>query len=252
MNNILIIGAGKVGLATGKALSDAVDYHDPFKGVINDDFEKYEYIIVCVDTIQSGPKDYLDLEKVFDQIDAAGFSGLVVIRSTVSPEKIYYWNKEYSFNYILFPEFMPQRDGRLISDKAWIVVLGGDQSHTKAFADDVLFTNNYPAHLDTYNYVSKDEAAIIKLANNAALATKLIYFNTIYKICEDFGASYDAVRLAISMDDRINGAHSIVPSPDDNRLGFGGHCLPKDLLAIADLDKLGLFDTIDAINKKLR
>jgi UDP-glucose 6-dehydrogenase len=252
VNNVLIIGAGKVGLATGKALSDAVDYHDPFKGIVNDDFEKYEYIIVCVDTIQSGPKDYQDLEKVLDQIDATGFGGLVVIRSTVSPEKVYYWNKEYSFSYILFPEFMPQRDGRLISDNAWIVVLGGDQSHAKAFADDVLFTYNYPAHPDAYNYVSKDEAAIIKLANNAALATKLIYFNTIYKICKDFGASYESVRQAISMDHRINGEHSIVPSPDDNKLGFGGHCLPKDLLAIADLDKLGLFDTIDAINKKLR
>lgn len=252
MNSTLIIGAGKVGIATGKALFDAVDYHDPFKGVINDDFEKYEYIIICVDTIQSGPKDYTDLERVFDQIDSVDFDGLVVVRSTVSPEKIYYWNKEYSFNYILFPEFMPQRDGMLVSDKAWIVVLGGDPEYTKAFAEDVLFTNNYPAHAETYNYVSKDEAAIIKLANNAALATKLIYFNTIYKICEDFGASYHAVRQAISMDHRINGEHSIVPSPDDNKLGFGGHCLPKDLLAIADLDKLGLFDTIDTINKKLR
>ena len=252
MNSVLIIGAGKVGTATGKALSGAVDYHDPFKGVINDDFEKYSYIIVCVDTVQSGPHDYRDLETVLNQINSVSFGGTVVIRSTVSPERLRHWNREYCFNYILFPEFMPQKDGMLISDKAWIVVLGGGEEHTRAFADDVLLSNNYPAARNLYNYVSKEEAAIIKLADNAALSTKLIYFNAIYKICENFGASYEAVRAAIAMDNRINGEHSIVPSPDDNMLGFGGHCLPKDLLAIADLDKLGLFDTINTINKKLR
>lgn len=252
MNEVLIIGAGKVGMATGKMLSDSVDYHDPFKGIINDDFEKYQYIIVCVDTVQNGPDDYHDLESALDSIDRVEFNGLVVIRSTVSPKKIYSWDKEYSFRYILFPEFMSQREGSLATDEAWIVVLGGDASDTSSFTEEVLLTYNYPAKLDSYHYVSKDEAAIIKLADNAGLSVKLTYFNAVYQICEKFGASYENVRKAIAADQRINGKHSIVPSPDDGLLGFGGHCLPKDLLAIADLDSLNLFGTIDSINKKLR
>jgi UDP-glucose 6-dehydrogenase len=74
----------------------------------------------------------------------------------------------------------------------------------------------------------------------------------IYKICEDFGASYDVVRNAVGSDSRIGIAHSVVPSPDDGMFGFGGHCLPKDLLVIADLDKFGFFDNINKINRKLR
>jgi UDP-glucose 6-dehydrogenase len=54
------------------------------------------------------------------------------------------------------------------------------------------------------------------------------------------------------MDNRIGGGHSIVPSPDDGMLGFGGHCLPKDLVAISEIDTLGLFKKISDINNHLR
>lgn len=252
MSNILIIGAGKVGTATNIAINNKADFHDPFKGIINDDFNLYEYIIVCVDTVQSGPEDYKDLESVLSELSEYRYSGLVVIRSTVSPAKISEWDQKYEINYMLFPEFMPQRDGQLVTDNAWIAVLGGEPVDTNRFANEVLIANSYPAALDTYRHVSKEEASIIKLADNAGLAAKLIYFNSVYRICKEFGASYEEVRQAIGLDDRIGIAHSIVPSPDDGLYGFGGHCLPKDLLAIANIDDLGFFQAIDYINKKLR
>ena len=252
MKKILIIGAGKVGTATGMSIGNKVDYHDPLKGLINNNFTLYDYIIVCVDTVQHGPDDYKDLENVLDEISRINYFGTVVIRSTISPKKTYAWNKLYDFKYILFPEFMSQRDGVLVTDKTWIVVLGGDSADTKSFAKDVLIKMGYPAKPEAYIFVSKDEAAIIKLADNAALSTKLTYFNSIYKICQDYGASYEIVRSAIAMDNRVGGAHSLVPSPDDGQLGFGGHCLPKDLLAIAEIDTLELFTKISEINNRLR
>jgi UDP-glucose 6-dehydrogenase len=252
MSNILIIGAGKVGTATNIAINNKANFHDPFKGIINDDFNLYEYIIVCVDTVQSGPEDYKDLESVLLELSEHSYSGLVVIRSTVSPSKLVEWDDRYGLNYILFPEFMPQRDGDLVTDTTWIAVLGGNKDDTQRFANDVLIANDYPADLSTYRYVSKEEASIIKLADNAGLAAKLIYFNSVYRICKEFGASYEEVRQAIGLDTRIGIAHSIVPSPDDGLYGFGGHCLPKDLLAIAEIDDLGFFQAIDYINKKLR
>lgn len=252
MSNILIIGAGKVGTATNISINNKADFHDPFKGIINNDFNLYEYILVCVDTVQSGPDDYQDLESVLTELSEYEYSGLVVIRSTVSPAKLVEWDQKYAISYILFPEFMPQRDGQLVTDDAWIAVLGGDKQDTDRFANDVLIANGYPAEINTYRYVSKQEAAIIKLADNAGLAAKLIYFNSVYRICKEFNASYEDVRQAIGLDSRIGIAHSVVPSPDDGLYGFGGHCLPKDLLAIAEIDDLGFFQAIDYINKKLR
>ena len=252
MNNVLIIGAGKVGTATGLALSGLVDYHDPYKGMVNDNFNNYDYIIVCVDTLQTGPNDYDDLENVLAEINAHNYLGIVVIRSTVSPVRVTRWESSYGFSFILFPEFMSQRDDALVIDKTWIAVLGGDESVNLKFKSDVLEKLGYPFKEETFMSVSKQESAVIKLADNAALSAKLIYFNAIYLICKMFDLDYENVRKAISLDSRINGEHSAVPSPDDGKLGFGGHCLPKDLLAIAELDKLGLFDKIKEINSMLR
>jgi UDP-glucose 6-dehydrogenase len=84
------------------------------------------------------------------------------------------------------------------------------------------------------------------------LSAKLTYFNAVYKICEKFGASYESVRNVIGMDSRIGIQHSVVPSPDDGKFGFGGHCLPKDILAISEIDDLGYFESVAKINKKLR
>lgn len=252
MSNILIIGAGKVGTATNISIGSKADFHDPFKGIINDDFNRYQYVIVCVDTVQTGPNDYRDLESVLLELSEHSYSGIVVIRSTVSPVKVAEWDKKYNINYILFPEFMPQRDGQLVTDNAWIAVLGGNTEDTTKFANDVLIPNDYPAPLEAYTYVSKEESAIIKLSDNAGLAAKLIYFNAIYRICSEFGASYENVRQAIGLDSRIGLAHSVVPSPDDGLYGFGGHCLPKDLLAISEIDNLGFFQSVNLINKKLR
>lgn len=248
---ILIIGAGKVGTATGIALGNNVDYHDPYKGIVNDNYNDYEHVVICVDTVQNGPEDYKDLESALDKLESKRYNGIAVIRSTVSPIKILEWDSKYSFEYIMFPEFMPQQEGRLITDEAWAVVLGGNKKHTTFFGSK-LYSNGYPGEREIYRHVTKEEACIIKLADNAGLSAKLTYFNAVYKICEKFGASYESVRNVIGMDNRIGIQHSVVPSPDDGKFGFGGHCLPKDIKAIADVDDLGYFDGIDKINNHLR
>lgn len=100
----LIIGAGKVGVATGEAVGGKVDYHDPYKGILNSSYNLYEYLVVCVDTVQTGPADYKDLDNVLLDIEKASYQGIVVIRSTISPLKIKEIDGVYSFKYILFPE----------------------------------------------------------------------------------------------------------------------------------------------------
>lgn len=251
LTGILIVGAGKVGTATGLSLGNNVSYHDPYKGIVNDNYRDYEYVVICVDTVQKNPEDYADLELVLDELENKKYNGVAVIRSTVSPIKISEWDSKYSFEYIMFPEFMPQQEGRLITDEAWTVVLGGRKEQTTVFGSK-LYSNGYPGEREIYRHVSKEEACIIKLADNAGLSAKLTYFNAVYKICEKFGASYETVRNVIGMDSRIGIEHSIVPSPDDGLFGFGGHCLPKDIKAIAEIDDLGFFENVKNINERFR
>lgn len=247
---ILILGKGKVGSATGESLTNEPRYHDPFKGLSVDSFLDFDYIFVCVDTVQSGISDYKDIEGALDGVNSQGYLGVVVIRSTVGPDKVAEWQAKYSFNIVLFPEFLIQRDGFKSEESPWIVVLGGETSSVGKLKE-VLIAEGYCLDESKYHLVSALEASLIKLSANAALATKVVMFNSIYKICQKYGVDYESVRYGIGEDSRIGHGHTAVPSPDDGKLGFAGHCLPKDLPVLASIDDYGFFEFIQKTNKKL-
>jgi len=248
MSDILIVGMGKVGLATSHSMPSLnADFHDPYKGFVVSSPDKYRYAIVCVDTLQSGADDYEDLDLAIEYLN--NYLGVVVIRSTISPEKALDIESKIAGSLIVFPEFMDHKDFKNKTDSSERTVLGGTKKDTDSFFKTMV-DYGYVQKRETF-FVSIEEACIIKLSSNAALATKIILFNSIYKICQEYGVPYDAVRQAVGMDSRIGIGHTSVPSPDDGLLGFGGHCLPKDIKAIAKIDKLGLFGHIEKINHDL-
>jgi UDP-glucose 6-dehydrogenase len=245
---MLIIGKGKVGQATARSLPSAtIDFHDPYMGMVIDDPSSYSHVIICVDTLQQGPRDYRDLDSVLEYLSS--YKNLVIVRSTIDPDKARELGHLFGDNLIIFPEFMDHHDFKNQRDPASRIVLGGAISMTNAFFE-LLGDLGYPWIRDTF-FVSHEEASIIKLSSNAALATKVIMFNAIYEICNNYGVPYDEVRKAIGADSRIGLGHTLVPSPDDGQLGFGGHCLPKDIKAIADIDSLGFFSFVNNLNKRL-
>ena len=89
-------------------------------------------------------------------------------------------------------------------------------------------------------------AELIKYANNAFLATKISYINTIANICEKIPET-DVAKVAegIGLDNRI--------SPRFLRagLGYGGSCFPKDLKALIALAKQQKADAtmLEAVQK---
>lgn len=248
MSDVLIIGKGKVGNATAYSLPllNPV-FHDPFQGLVVDNPNDYKYAIVCVDTLQSDANDYKDLDSVTEYLK--DYPGIVVVRSTISPQKALSLNNIFKDRLIMFPEFMDQHDFRNKTDHSTRTVLGGKAMVVSDFLNFIT-RSGYVSKDETFA-VSLEQACIIKLSSNAALATKVVLFNAIYKICQDYNVSYDDVRLAIGTDKRIGIGHTVVPSPDDGLLGFGGHCLPKDIKAIAEIDSLGFFDQVDKVNSKL-
>ena len=75
--------------------------------------------------------------------------------------------------------------------------------------------------------VNVEAAEIIKNGANAFLALKLSFTNEIASLCEEAGADVDEVLAGIGADPRI-GRTYMQPS-----FGFGGSCLPKELITLA-------------------
>ena len=81
---------------------------------------------------------------------------------------------------------------------------------------------------DELVFVSNMEAETIKHIRNTFLATKVGFANEWHTFCGKKRINYDNVREHAFSDKRIGLSHTKVPGHDE-KCGFGGTCLPKDL-----------------------
>ena len=170
-------------------------------------------------------------------------SHLVVVKSTVPPgttERLVKTNLEKQsgktcgkrlllcFN----PEFL--REGKAIYDTLnpdYIVIGGYNKKSAEAL--ETLYREfheeeNSPPIIKT----NIPTAELIKYANNAFLATKISFINTMANICEKIpGIDIKKIAEAIGKDHRIN------PHFLDAGLGWGGSCFPKDVKALISFSK---------------
>ena len=66
---------------------------------------------------------------------------------------------------------------------------------------------------------------MIKYASNALLATRISFINEMASLCDEVGASIDAVSEGLALDERTGDRiHAGV--------GYGGSCFPKDIRAL--------------------
>jgi len=155
---------------------------------------------------------------------------LVIIKSTVIPTTtskfvLPAFENIKKTRVVVNPEFL--REGNAINDllKPHIIVIG--ESNKKE--GDVLekyykqFYKKLPEILRT-DIVT---AEMIKYSNNAFLATKISFINSIANICQNLSkVDVNKIAYAIGKDSRI-GPQFLNAGP-----GFGGSCLPKDLTAL--------------------
>jgi UDPglucose 6-dehydrogenase len=129
------------------------------------------------------------------------------------------------FGFVMNPEFL--REGNALNDlrKPIRIVIGGYDDKSS----DMLLSFYRDIYGETHNYIktSIENAEIIKYANNAFLATKVSFINSIARICENVpNTDVQVVREVIGSDPRIG------PLFLNAGIGFGGSCLPKDLRAL--------------------
>lgn len=162
---------------------------------------------------------------------------LVVMRSTAIPgtarkiitssiETNSGKNHNTDFGICVNPEFL--REGTAVKDMLEperMIIGEGDEKAGNLLEEfyNRLYAENPPHVLRT----SLENAEMIKYANNALLATKVSFINSIANLCEKIPeGDVEVVAKAIGLDPRIS------PLFLKSGLGWGGSCFPKDLRAI--------------------
>ena len=232
-----IVGYGFVGKATEYFLKTHVEnppeilIHDPDLALRIEDWSGIDYAFICVPTPIKGSDRAVGRKLNTDIVDEAckkaftrGGVSRIVIRSTIGPDQTSKYTK--NMGAIIWPEFLRERHWKEDIDNADLpMVVGGYQMDH--------FIKSVKCHKKIWA-VKPEEAAMMKIARNAALAIKVDLANEFKNICDAWDMNYNTVAAFLSLDPNLGKTHWDVPGPD-GMVGFGGTCLPKDLTHTSSL-----------------
>ena len=235
MSKVAIVGYGFVGKATEYFLKNHTDKYkdieiqDPPLGKKIKDWSGIEYAIICVPTPLKGSRRAqrrrLDTE-IVDEVCKKVYRKVnrIVIRSTIGPDQVSKYTKNYGA--VIWPEFLREKHWREDVDNPDLpMVVGGFQMDH--------FLKAVKCHKKIWA-VKPDEAAMMKVARNSALAVKVDLANEFKNICDGWDMNYNTIAAFLSLDPNLGKTHWDVPGPD-GKVGFGGTCLPKDLTHTSSL-----------------
>ena len=254
-----IIGQGYVGTALKVGFEDYynVETYDKYdltkstRSSIKRVVESTDVIFVCVPTpMRKDGTCYTGIvEEVIREINETADGHIVVIKSTIPPGTTDRINAEYTKSTVIFnPEFLTEAN--FIDDfkNQNRIILGGDRKGTSKVRQ--LYSRLFPQA--TIVKTGAKHAEMVKYFTNCFLATKVSFANEMKHICDSIDLDYDKVVEYATYDERLGKSHWSVPGPDGD-LGFGGHCLPKDLSAMVNgFDTLGLLEAVEQVNDQVR
>lgn len=194
-----------------------------------DAVEGARFVFLCLPTPEGedGRADLRYINAVVEELANAVESDVVfVVKSTVPPGTVAGLRKRLAdlgsqARIVSHPEFL--REGRAVQDflePDRIVIGAWDEVDADAVAGLYEKVDSVVVMTDPTS------AEMIKYANNAYLATRLTFVNTLANVCEAVGADIVDVVRGIGLDHRI-GPHFLQPGP-----GYGGSCFPKDTSAL--------------------
>lgn len=187
------------------------------------------FVFLCLPTpeAEDGRADLRYIHAVIDELaNEVDPEVIFVVKSTVPPGTVAGLRKRLAdvgsqARIISHPEFL--REGRAVVDflePDRIVIGAWEEEDADAVAALYEGVNTRVVTTDPTS------AEMIKYANNAYLATRLTFVNTLANVCEAVGADILDVVEGIGLDHRI-GPHFLQPGP-----GYGGSCFPKDTSAL--------------------
>ena len=236
MNKIKIgiIGYGFVGKAVGYGFTtdkNEITISDPLLGTTTQDVidaaPAVTFIAVPTPMGSDGSIDASIVKKVMAEIKGK-YKTITVLKSTVTPELVDELYKSHD-NFVYNPEFLTEANAKHDFEYATHHVFGGDEVDTKAL--EQYYLNNSICKPAPKFHMSPKEASFVKYGMNSFLATKVLFFNQFYDMCEANNVSYNNISQALGADPRITYSHMQVPGPDGKK-GYGGACFPKDTSAL--------------------
>ena len=258
-----IVGQGYVGTAIKVGFEPyyTVETYDKYDGMkstvqLTDMVETCKVIFVCVptpmntdgtchtDIVESVVKD------IDDRVDLANIpKPSVVIKSTVPPGTTDRLHKKYKGVDVIFnPEFLTEMNFIEDFKNQSRIILGGVRRGTSLLRQ--VYSKVFP-HATIVKTNAK-YAETVKYFINCFLGTKVSFANEMKMLCDEIDIDYDKVVEYATYDERLGKSHWAVPGPD-GELGFGGHCLPKDISAIVNgYGDMELLQAVLKVNDRVR
>ena len=244
MKKIGIIGRGFVGTAVEFGFSpmtgcDAeVRSYDinPAKSIntLEETVNESDFIFVSVPTPSNvdGSMNIDVLESALSDIEKVNKrkGNIVLIRSTILPGTTGRLAKKFTkLNIVFNPEFLTERSAKYDFINQSRFIIGGRKRNTARVAELFRWRFGDSTPIIETNF---DTAEMTKYMNNCFFATKISFLNEMYNISRKQGnIDWDMAIEGFVRDGRIGHSHLNVPGPD-GKLGFGGSCFPKDMLAM--------------------
>lgn len=204
-----------------------------FTSDFDEAIEKSDIILLTVGTPPgpNGEADLSQIKMVIQNLSRKLHSyKIIIIRSTV-PVGIIEIIKDIfagagklegkDFDIAIIPEFL--REGNAVFDffHPARVIIGADNIDIAETLSILFVSLNVPMI-----FTSPVTAQIIKYASNSYLASRISFINEIANICDRVGADIFEIIEGMKYDKRIGGDYF------SSGIGFGGPCLPKDLMAL--------------------
>lgn len=242
---VCIIGKGYVGSTLFQLFNKK--YETSYKE-INDDYKNVnncDVAIVCVPTepTKNGECDISIVEEVISNSNAP----IYLIKSSVPPKTTEMLKQKYGNRIVFSPEYIgeggypvpywqgiPHPTDMSLHN---FQIFGGDKKDTKIMVD--LFTPVLGPYCKFFQTDSRS-AEIVKYMENSFIGTKVVFCHEFARIIDQYERDYNEIREMFVADERVGrGFTSIF----NNKLGYSGKCIPKDISAIYKAVKNEGFDS---------
>lgn len=246
LDEAALIGRGVVGDATRLVMGipEKNCYDKQLNRKQMEEVAKKKFIFICLPTpTVEGVTDISVIENYVRDITSYGFDPIFIIRSTVPVGTCQMLGEKYQARVASNPEFLSENTAIRDATEPDFFLIG---------VDDVITAHELGQLFDfmvqKFVIVDTKTAEMIKYATNVFYATKVVFANIVYDLCQEKNIDYDSVKNCL-YESRYIGKNHLDVFHKGYR-GAGGKCLAKDLESFAGQFNHPFFNLVNMINKE--